>query len=208
MAQLIVSDLCHEFLNYMYSEDLEKFNLNAAQYCNERNVHDQIRSAISNRKNIIEKYPEKSFLNIGVGPGFLEWACKKFNINNLDSVELQPELQKQMLLTYNWILDYLDVQDRISYRCNDIRKDDFEIFGCNKTYDFILCFRFTKIGLNRDGITGVKEVISRLSRYGKKLIINSSTNKPEIDKFLRDISDEILEDEFIVVDLQKFNLYK
>lgn len=208
MARLIVSDLCHEFLNYMYSENLERFNLNAAQYCNERNVHDQIMSAIDNRKNIIEKYPEKSFLNIGVGPGFLEWDCKKFNINNLDSVELQPELQKQMLLTYNWILDYLDVQDRITYRCNDIRKDGFEIFECNKTYDFILCFRFPPIGLNKNGVDGVKEVLSRLSRYGKKVIVNSNTNTKEIDIFLKSIAEEIWDDEFIIVDLQKFNLYK
>lgn len=207
MTKLMIDEMCSEFLNYMYEHKNKGFSLNSAQYCNERTIHNLISISNFYRKNIIQKNPDKTFLNMGVGPGFLEWVCKKFEVNNLESVELKSELNKNRL-TYEWFTNYLDVDDKITYRCNSIKQDTFKIFDCNKQFDYILCIRFSPIVSSKFGISQARESLHKFKPYAKKAIIPSTIYAHDVALHLRSIAEDIWNDEQIILNLENFNLYK
>ena len=117
--------------------------------------------------NEIARTPRSNtYLNIGMGAGFLEYYVKNYGKINLESVEWDQQKEHFLILRKDF-----DVEDQLTYTCNDIRNNDFEIFDCNKTYDFIILTRFYPINKKYSDTLKVEEILNKLKKYSNKFII-------------------------------------
>jgi hypothetical protein len=139
--------------------------------------------------NKIAKTPRNyTFLNLGMGGGFLEYYVKNHGKINLESAEWDQQ-EKQFSVLRNEI----GVDDQLAYICSDIRSDDFEIFDCNKTYDYIILTRFFPLNkLSAPNLDDVKVVLNRLEKYSNKFIIFDSFHNytKEVIEFFESKKDE------------------
>ena len=83
---------------------------------------------------------------------------------NLESVEWE----EQAYIFYI-INTYLNVKP--NYYCNDITKDNFEIFKCNKKYDYILLIRFFPLNKAMADLEKVKDILTKFKKYSDKAIL-------------------------------------
>ena len=117
--------------------------------------------------NEIARTPRSNtYLNIGMGAGFLEYYVKNYGKINLESVEWDQQKEHFSILRKDF-----DVDDQLTYVCNDIRNNDFEIFDCNKTYDFIILTRFYPINKKYSDTLKVEGILNKLKKYSNKFII-------------------------------------
>jgi hypothetical protein len=78
-----------------------------------------------------------TYLNLGMGPGFLENLVDIHGKINLESVEWIEQREN-----FSIIRKFMDIDNRLTYDCNSIYDENFEIYNCNKKYDYILLIRF------------------------------------------------------------------
>ena len=72
----------------------------------------------------------------------------------------------------------MDIDNRLTYDCNSIYDENFEIYNCNKKYDYILLIRFYPLNKASSNLDQVKILLNRLKKYSDKAIIvdSMSTN--------------------------------
>jgi hypothetical protein len=117
--------------------------------------------------NEIARTPRSNtYLNIGMGAGFLEYYVKNYGKINLESVEWDQQKEHFSILRKDF-----DVDDQLTYVCNDIRNNDFEIFDCDKIYDFIILTRFYPINKKYSDTLKVEEILNKLKKHSNKFII-------------------------------------
>ena len=117
--------------------------------------------------NEIARTPRtNTYLNFGMGAGFLEYYTKNYGKINLESVEWNQQKEH-----FSELRKSFDVDDQLTYTCNDIRNDDFEIFNCNKIYDFIILTRFYTINKKYSDTLKAEEILNKLKKYSNKFII-------------------------------------
>jgi hypothetical protein len=156
--------------------------------------------------NCIAQTPrQNTYLNMGMGCGFLEYYVKNYGKINLESVEWVNQ-NKQFLIMRN----LLNVDDQVTYICNDIRSDDFKIFNCSKKYDFIILTRFYPINSTfSPNVDSVKKILIKLKIYSDKIILIDSYIKynNEVSKFFNSIHLNELSNknklEYWILDLKK-----
>jgi hypothetical protein len=107
-----------------------------------------------------------TYLNFGMGAGFLEYYVKNYGKINMESVEWDQQNEHFSILRKSF-----DVDDQLTYICNDIRNDDFKIFDCDKTYDFIILTRFYPINKKYSDTLKAEEILNKLKKYSNKFII-------------------------------------
>jgi hypothetical protein len=118
--------------------------------------------------NIIENYPSNTtFLNIGMGAGFLEYYVEKYQKVNLESVEKDSSFKK-----YLHLKEEIGIDKRNFYLCGNIKKENFQIYDCNKSYDYIILIRFTPLNkLLSPLVSDLEIILNRLKKYSNKFII-------------------------------------
>jgi hypothetical protein len=107
-----------------------------------------------------------TYLNFGMGAGFLEYYTKNYGKINLESVEWDQQKEH-----FSELRKSFNVDDQLTYTCNDIRNNDFEIFNCNKIYDFIILTRFYPINKKYSDTLKAEEILKKLKKYSNKFII-------------------------------------
>ena len=72
----------------------------------------------------------------------------------------------------------MDIDNRLTYDCNSIYDENFEIYNCNKKYDYILLIRFYPLNKASSNLDQVKTLLNRLKKYSDKALIcdSMSTN--------------------------------
>jgi len=117
--------------------------------------------------NEIARTPRSNtYLNMGMGAGFLEYYVKNYGKINLESVEWDQQNEH-----FSKLRKSFDVDDQLTYTCNNIRNNDFKIFNCDKMYDFIILTRFYPINKKYSDTLKVKEILNKLKIYSNKFII-------------------------------------
>lgn len=166
---LELTNLAEKYLNFAINnpEYFNGVNWSTIQYSNISIL--QSHAEIS--RNIVDFLSPfassgKSFLNLGMGPGFLENYVSFRNNWNFESCEWEQQDKN-----FDLIRDHLGIQERLNYFMNSIYDDDFEIFDCNKKYDYIIAIRFFPLNGENSSLDEIKQILKKLSKYGDKLIL-------------------------------------
>tara|TARA_R110000868_G_scaffold204872_1_gene453021 strand:- start:114 stop:719 length:606 start_codon:yes stop_codon:yes gene_type:complete len=164
---LDLKTLCNDYTKFAINNEklFSGVNYSTIQYCNIsvcRN-HNRVSAAIH---NFLSLYKNKTFLNIGMGPGFLENRIAISKSVQMDSVEWENQVQN-----FEPILKHFDIKDKLTYTCNDITKDNFEIYNCNKTYDYLLLVRFFPLNAANATLEQTKERLNKLKKYSNKIFL-------------------------------------
>lgn len=107
---------------------------------------------------------DSTYLNIGTGPGILEFYANEFKAANIDSVEWDQQERN-----FSVIRKALNVEP--TYLCNDVRDNNFDIYNCNKKYDYVLLIRFFPINAENATVSQLKDRLSKFKKYANKAII-------------------------------------
>ena len=124
--------------------------------------------------NILSRMSRNNtYLNLGMGPGFLENLVDIHGKINLESVEWIEQKEN-----FSIIRKFMDIDNRLTYDCNSIYDENFEIYNCNKKYDYILLIRFYPLNKASSNLDQVKTLLNRLKKYSDKALIcdSMSTN--------------------------------
>ena len=149
---------------------LNSLNLSTVQYMNERGLRDAVKFN-SNVVNALKKFDHNSaFLNIGSAAGLLEYTNRIMGDN---LVMCSVEWDEQYICCEK-IRQVLDIN--ISYICNDVLSDNFQIFDCENYFDYVVMQRFFPI--YHSGFSyRLDDILKKMSHYGgKALIIESDSN--------------------------------
>lgn len=172
----------------MSGEDIQdivckKDNFSVIQYTNVEILQSHIlkSNAISSYLNEIDE--SATYLNIGTGPGFLEKIVANKSKLSLESVEWEEQD-----ILFEPIRTHLNVQ--YNYLCNSIINEDFNIYNCDKTYDYVLLIRFFPLNKTNSTLDEVKTMLKRFKKYSKKAILIDSPDKYETEtvRFFESIS--------------------
>ena len=149
---------------------MEPYNISTVQYMNEKNHINLLKFKELLLKKLISFDRGGIYLNIGTGCGHLEYVNmlmgSKIHISNVEW-ENQYECCKK-------VREIFDVN--VNYVCNDVLKDDFDIYGCKTHYDYLILERFFPIykSLKPERI---EYVLKQLAPYAKQsLIVESDSN--------------------------------
>lgn len=165
-----VRKLSKDFLDFILqdakSQEILKnpTHFSLIQYSNIEAIITNINTSIDVYNSIARLPRSSSFLNIGTGPGILERIVDLHQKVNLESVEWEEQAY-----IFNIINTYLNVKP--NYYCNDITKDNFEIFECDKKYDYILLIRFFPLNRSMADLEKVKNILAKLKRYSDKAVL-------------------------------------
>lgn len=182
-----LTDLSLGYLDYLFNDEIrvlvgKKEHYSVIQYVNTETVKSFIETA-TDTYNAIARMPRNlTFLNMGMGAGFLERTVLLYGKVNLESVEWE----EQDILFYP-LREHLGV--KADYLCNSIFNENFEIYECNQRYDYIIATRFVPLNHSNANLKEVKEILNRFKKYSDKLIIidyysNYATN---VRKFFNSI---------------------
>lgn len=174
-------DLSSGYLQYLllHSEEVtetarKKDNFSVIQYINIETLKSfiEINTEIYNALALLPG--NNTYLNLGMGPGFLERIVALSGKLNLESVEWEEQD-----ILFKPLREHLDVN--VDYICNSVFDKDFQIYKCNKTYDYIIAFRFFPLNKHFSDLDQVKDILVKLQKYGKKLILIDPHFKYEED---------------------------
>jgi hypothetical protein len=134
-----------------------------AQYCNPSSLVD-VQSSIYNMIKMLSRH--KSYLNIGTGPGLLEYTASKegFNIESVEFLDMDDNTQE----IYSILRELLEVN--VTYKSTDFYTN-YDILNCSKTYDTILLYRFGPFQIDCSPEL-IDKFFNVLSRYSDTLIIH------------------------------------
>ena len=163
-------DMTIGYLTYLLYNDeakeaaRKKHNFSVIQYVNIETLKAHIE--VSTRiYNILARLPRSNtYLNFGMGAGFLERIVKLLGKINLESVEWEEQD-----VLFKPLREHLEVD--VNYICNSIHDDNFEIYECNKTYDYIILTRFFPLNRAHSDLQQVKEILTKLKKYCDKAIL-------------------------------------
>ena len=143
-------------------------NFSTVQYMNARGHVDQLKLKEMIVRSIIDHVGKsEAFLNMGTACGHLEYA-NKLNHEQLTISSCEWDYQYECC---EKIRDMLGIQ--ISYRCNDILSDDFEIRNCKTYFDHVILDRFFPV-YQADTHHRTEEVLKKFKPYAKRAIIVES----------------------------------
>lgn len=156
--------LFHVMRNKRYYMGDWYLNFSTTQYMNER-VH---KNGFKTCENIVNKLksidPNGSYLNMGTAAGHLPWANNVLEAGlRIDNVEWDDQL-----ICCETLRKSFDIN--INYTCNNVNDDDFEIRGCEETYDYVVLQRFFPIyhTLNAEAM---RNVLRKFKPYARKSVI-------------------------------------
>lgn len=168
------SDLSLSHLDFCI-ENSELFtdeHFSTIQYCNIEVLHNHFNIARKTYNELARAPRSNSYLNLGMGAGFLEYYIENHGKINIESVEWIEQTKN-----FSILLKKLNIEHRLTYECNDIRLDDFEIFNCNKTYDYIILTRFYPINKKHvSTVNDLENILKKLQKYSDKFIIFDDPN--------------------------------
>lgn len=142
-------------------------NFSTIQYCNPGVIFDHFYISRLIYNELARTPRSNTYLNFGMGGGFLEHYVENYNKVNLESVEW--DYQKA---NFTSLLKDFDLEHRLTYECNDIRNDNFEIYNCNKKYDYIILTRFYPLNKkNCKTVDEVSQLLEKLKVYADRFII-------------------------------------
>lgn len=105
----------------------------------------------------------KRYLNIGTGPGILEYIAKQDGFN-IDTVEwMDDDIQE----FYNIIRNELDIE--VDYQTTDYF-NNYSILNCPNTYDAIILNRFGPFQMEDNTIRYLDGFLDVLSKYSDTII--------------------------------------
>jgi len=104
-----------------------------------------------------------TFLNVGMGAGFLERIVKLHEKIDLKSVEWEEQDD-----LFKPLRHHLEVET--DYICNSIF-DDFEIYQCDEKFSYVLLIRFFPLNKRFSNLEEVKELLTKFKKYSDKAII-------------------------------------
>lgn len=155
------------------------------QYCNLHICESHLDVSIENY-NILSRLPrDTTFLNFGMGPGFLENLVDLHGKINLESVEWNNQK-----INFSKFRTYLEIDNRLTYECNSVYDDNFEIYDCNKKYDYILLIRFYPLNKTNSSLDEVINILNKFKKYADKAIImdNMSNYQKDVLDYFNSIS--------------------
>lgn len=149
---------------------LTSYNISTVQYMNERGLKDAVKFNYNVVKSL-EKFDRNSaFLNIGSAAGLLEYTNK---VMKEPITMLSVEWDEQYLCCKK-IREVLGIN--ISYICNDVLDDNFEIFDCENYFDYVIMQRFFPI-YHSSFSYRLDDILEKMSLYAEKaIIIESDSN--------------------------------
>lgn len=189
-----LSAISHSYLNYLLfnpeARDAAQKpdNFSVIQYINIDAMKRYIETSTEVYNRLARLPRTNTYLNLGMGAGFLERIVHLLGKINLESVEWE----KQDVL-FRPLRDHLDVN--VNYICNSVYDDNFEIYGCNKTYDYILLIRFFPLNKKLSPeLEKVKSILRKLKKYADKAILIDYYDNYEEDvrDFFHSIQDKPL----------------
>ena len=179
----IHTDFC---LNHSHLFKDEHFS--TIQYCNTFVCENHLDISIEIYNNLSSLPRKNTYLNFGMGPGFLENLTELHGKINLESVEWIAQKEN-----FSRIRMFLDIENTLTYECNSIYDDDFEIYNCNKKYDYILLIRFYPLNKTNSNLDQVKNILNKLKKYSDKAIILDSMEnnyKEDVLNYFNSISNK------------------
>jgi len=171
--EVLIEQTAEDHLYYvMKHKELfaDPMHLSTVQYMNSKNVRNQIKFNELLYKRLLSFDREGIYLDIGVGPAFLELVNntlgKKLHIS---TVEWEEQVEHFKCVRESW-----DVP--VDYQCTDVLADDFKIHNCETYYDYVLLQRFFPVYKTK-GEERIKEVLTKFTPYAKRaIIIEADTN--------------------------------
>lgn len=139
-------------------------NFSVIQYINIETVKLFIQTSTEIYNKLARLPRSNTYLNFGMGAGFLERIVLLLGKINLESVEWEGQD-----VLFKPLREHLEVD--VNYMCNSIYDDDFEIYGCNKTYDYIILTRFFPLNKANSNLQQVKEILIKFRKYSDKAIL-------------------------------------
>lgn len=163
----------------------EPHNFSTVQYMNSKNVRNQVKFNELLYKRIFNLYKSGIFLDLGVGPGFLEYV----NIKNNRKLQLTTVEWETQVDCFKSIRDSFGVD--VNYLCSDILSDDFKIHGCETYYDYVILQRFFPV-YKTPSLERTQLVLEKLVPYAKyALVVESDGNWSEEQyKFILSITEK------------------
>lgn len=166
-SSISLLDAAYDHLDYVLRNPelfRDPVHFSTVQYSNVTMLH-QLNHACKDIFNSMARLRRGStYLNIGTGPGLLEFYCKQFKLINMDSVEWDEQVKN-----FSVIRKALDVEP--DYLCNDITADNFEIYNCEKKYDYVVLVRFFPLNKDYANLDQVKERLAKFKPYADHAII-------------------------------------
>jgi hypothetical protein len=151
----------------------EPHNFSTVQYMNSKNVRNQVKFNDLLYKRIFSLYKEGVFLDLGVGPGFLEFI----NIKNSRKIQLSTVEWETQVDCFKSIRNSFGVV--VNYLCSDILSDDFKIHECETYYDYVILQRFFPV-YKTPSLERTELVLKKLVPYAKyALVVESDSNWSE-----------------------------
>lgn len=142
----------------------KEYNYSVIQYINIETLKSFIQISTEIYNKLARLPRNNTYLNFGMGAGFLERTVKIHGKINFESVEWEEQD-----ILFQPLRKHLEVD--VDYICNSVYDDDFEIYGCNKTYDYIILTRFFPLNKTHSNLEQVKEILTKFKKYSDKAII-------------------------------------
>ena len=168
----------YAFMHWCVEQATDDFHSNVVQYANERmNEH-----LYSFSQNIVDTLnPNKTYLNIGTGVGFLEYCAREANIM-MTTMEQYPN-DTPISRSYEWWLNKLNIN--VDYRMTSFDDwQNFKIKGPAERFDEILATRFGPF--QRPKPRSIVESLKILKEYAPALRIWDWECKEETLKVFKD----------------------
>jgi|TARA_B110000503_G_scaffold249_1_gene369 hypothetical protein len=178
-------------------------HLSTVQYMNAKNMRNQLKFNELLYKRLLAFDRGGIYLDIGVGPAFLEYANNELGKKlHLSTVEWEEQVDHFKCVRDSWKVT-------VDYECNDILKDDFKIHNCETYYDYVLLQRFFPV-YKTTGTQRIDDVLTKFVPYAKTaIIIESDTNWTKAQwKYLLSISKERIkvygDFNMFIIDLEQY----
>jgi hypothetical protein len=148
---------------------IDSINFSTVQYMWERGH----RTAMKFNKVVLDALKQvdqnASFLNMGTAAGHLALCNRLYDCGlDIHNVEwdYQVECCEVVRNTFGINIDYL---------CNNVNDNDFQIFNCDKKYDYVILQRFFPV-YHTQKKSEVNAVLKKFVPYAKKAIVIESNN--------------------------------
>tara|TARA_B110000977_G_C10774920_1_gene376201 strand:+ start:5 stop:643 length:639 start_codon:yes stop_codon:yes gene_type:complete len=145
-------------------------HLSTVQYMNAKNMRNQIKFNELLYKRLLTFDRGGIYLDIGIGPAFLEFVNNRLGKKlHISTVEWEEQVDHFKCVRESWEVP-------VDYLCTDVLADDFKIRDCETFYDYVLLQRFFPV-YKTSGKERIQEVLTKFTPYAKSaIIIEADTN--------------------------------
>lgn len=154
----------YDYLKYILTSDTSKYfdrhHFSLVQYCNPKVLRDNL---FSNQALIEYLSKDLTYLNIGMGGGFLEAVSENHQIDSVEWDKQEPFFRP--------LRKALEVDHYLKYTVSDIKDNSF-VIKTDKVYDYAIFSRFFPI--NRKWCKSSEkffEILHKVKPYCKGIII-------------------------------------